>query len=47
MFVKVACVIGITVIECYALYKGRDGKLLTLALALIGGIGGYSLGAIY
>ena len=39
-------VVCITIIECFALSKGIDGKVLTLAIALIAGIAGYKFGNI-
>ncbi|MGH8003259.1 MAG: hypothetical protein ACRECJ_00845 [Limisphaerales bacterium] len=41
--VLISAIIGITVLEGLALYKGLDGKFFGLALASIAGIGGFSL----
>lgn len=46
MYVKIAAIVGIVIIECFALYKGRDGKLIALAVGLIGGIAGYTVGVV-
>jgi len=46
MYVKIAAIIGIVIIECVALYMGRNGKVMALAVGLVGGIGGYTVGAV-
>jgi len=41
--VAIAAIIGLTIIECVALFNGIDGTLMTLVLAIIAGIAGYTL----
>lgn len=35
--------IGIIIMECYALSQGINGLILTLAIAAVAGLGGYEL----
>ena len=41
--VVIAVILGIVVLETIALLKGLDGVLLTTVLAILAGIGGWSL----
>jgi len=43
IIVQVAAIAAITVIECVALAKGINGKALSIASALIGGIAGVGI----
>lgn len=36
----ISCIISITIIECFALAKGMNGLLLSLAIAVVAGLGG-------
>ena len=40
----ISAIIGITIIEAMALYKGRNGKLFSLAVGALSGLGGFCLG---
>jgi hypothetical protein len=40
----IVSVICITVLACYAQYRGQDGTVLIFALAAIAGLGGYKIG---
>jgi len=42
--VKVVAIICLTVICCFALYKGIDSTLIGTVSAIIGGIAGYEFG---
>ena len=42
--IRVVAIGAIMVIECVALLCHTDGALFTLAVALVGGIAGYSVG---
>lgn len=42
--IKAVAIMGIVILESIALWKGRDGKLLALGFALIGGLAGYEIG---
>jgi len=44
--VLVAAILGIVAVEIMALATGHNGETLVLALSLIGGIGGYSIGLV-
>jgi len=44
MYVKIAAIAAITIIECVALYKGMNGKIMSLAVGVLGGIAGYTIG---
>ena len=37
-------ILGILILEIYALSQGIDGKVLAFAIAIIAGLGGYKLG---
>lgn len=39
--VMIAAIASITILEGIALFKGHDGYLLTIAIAVIAGIAGY------
>ena len=41
---KIVAIIALAVIEVVALLKGVNGQLLATTIALIAGIGGYSMG---
>lgn len=38
-----AAIIGVVILEVIALLKGIDGALLVSAVAVLGGLGGYSI----
>jgi hypothetical protein len=40
-------IVGITVIELYALHKGINGKLLAASIGLIGALGGATLNSFF
>lgn len=49
MFTKLKffyAVTALTIVECFALSQGFDGKGLILTLSLIAGLGGFELGKI-
>ena len=41
---KIVAIIALAIIEIVALLKGVNGQLLATTIALIAGIGGYSIG---
>lgn len=43
-WIVVVAILGIVVIELFALYRGIDGKGLAFSLALLSGLGGYRIG---
>jgi len=43
--VTIAAIAAICVIECVALLKGVDGQLLSVVIAALAGLGGYTLRA--
>lgn len=43
LLVTVICAIGIVVMECFAVHKGVDGVTLSLGIAGVAGLGGYTL----
>lgn len=42
--IKAVAIIAIVILESIALWKDRNGKLLSLAMAVIGGLAGYEIG---
>jgi len=42
-YIREVAIIGIVVLEAIALYKGIDGQVLSLVIATIAGIAGYTL----
>jgi len=42
-YVKEVAIAGLVIMECVALMQGIDGHLLALAMAIVGGIAGYTL----
>lgn len=42
---KVAAILGLTLIESIALFQGIDGALLTLVVGSIAGLAGYGIGS--
>lgn len=46
IIVTIISIIAISLLEWYALSKGIDGKLLTATIAVIAGLGGFSLKSV-
>lgn len=42
-WIKLAAVLGITILELVALLKGVNGAVLSVVLAILGGIAGFEL----
>jgi len=42
-YIREVAITGIVVLEAIALYKGIDGQVLSLVIATIAGIAGYTL----
>ncbi len=42
-YLKEVAIAGLVTMECVALLSGIDGHLLALAMAIVGGIAGYTL----
>jgi len=42
-YIREVAIMGIVVLEAIALYKGIDGQVLSLVIATIAGIAGYTL----
>ena len=42
-YIREAAIAGIVILEAIALYKGIDGQILSLVIATIAGIAGYTL----
>jgi len=42
-YIREVAILGIVVLEAIALYKGIDGQILSLVIATIAGIAGYTL----
>jgi len=47
IIVVIAAIYAITILEGLAIWKGIDGKLFSLAVALIAGLGGYVVPSIF
>lgn len=46
LYCTLAAIAGVVVLESVALLTGHDGQLLMLSLAIISGLGGYSLARV-
>jgi len=42
-YIREVAIAGIVILEAIALYKGIDGQVLSLVIATIAGIAGYTL----
>jgi len=42
-YIRETAIAGIVILEAIALYKGIDGQILSLVIATIAGIAGYTL----
>ena len=42
-YIREVAIAGIVILEAIALYKGIDGQILSLVIATIAGIAGYTL----
>ena len=42
-YIKEVAIAGLVILEAIALYKGIDGQILSLVIATIAGIAGYTL----
>ena len=42
-YIREVAIAGIVILECVALCKGMDGALLSMVIATIAGIAGYTL----
>jgi len=42
-YIKEVAIAGIVILEAIALYKGIDGQILSLVIATIAGVAGYTL----
>ena len=42
-YVSCLCIVALTAIQIFALFKGIDGQVLSVTTALIAGIAGYEL----
>jgi len=43
ILVKLVAIFGIIFLDAYAIHQGIDGTMMATAMAIIGGIAGYSL----
>jgi len=41
--ISITAIVGIVILEAIALFKGVNGVMLSTALAIIGGIAGYTI----
>jgi hypothetical protein len=44
MIEVISAIIAIAAIELYATYKGMNGKMMALTIAILSGLGGYTIG---
>jgi len=45
--VAIIAILGIILLEVYALHQGINGKILSLSFAAIAGLGGFQLGKVF
>ena len=43
ILVKLTAIISVLILDIYAIHQGIDGTMMATAMAIIGGIAGYSL----